>query len=73
MTPKQAVEIPAGGSASFAPSGDHLMLIGPRRSLKAGDSVDLRVEVSGGDTIEVAAPVRAGSTSQQHQHGGHAH
>ncbi|GIX31492.1 MAG: hypothetical protein KatS3mg124_1964 [Porticoccaceae bacterium] len=44
MRPVAAVALPAGGRLSFAPGGLHLMLIGLRRPLAAGESVQIRLE-----------------------------
>jgi periplasmic copper chaperone A len=52
----EAVEVPAAGSATFAPQGAHIMLIGLRRPLKKGDrfAATLRFEKAGEVAVEVA-------------------
>ena len=49
------VEIPAGGSASFAPKGAHVMLMGLKAPLKKGTSFPaiLHFEKAGDVTVEV--------------------
>ena len=50
-----AVEVPAGGSASFAPQGAHVMLMGLKAPLKKGSSFPavLHFEKAGDITVEV--------------------
>lgn len=52
----ESVEIPAGGSATFAPKGAHIMLMGLRAPLRKGDrfAATLRFEKAGEVTVEVA-------------------
>lgn len=49
------VEVPAGGSASFAPMGAHVMLMGLKAPLKKGTSFPaiLHFEKAGDVTVEV--------------------
>jgi len=49
------VEVPAGGSASFAPMGAHVMLMGLKAPLKKGTSFPaiLRFEKAGDVSVEV--------------------
>ena len=49
------VEVPAGGSASFAPKGAHVMLMGLKAPLKKGTSYSaiLHFEKAGDVTVEV--------------------
>ena len=58
MLPLQQVRIPAGGTVRFAPGGKHLMLIGPRRPLRAGEKVVLRLHLDNGLCLRVPFPVR---------------
>lgn len=52
----EQVEIPAGGAATFAPQGAHIMLIGLKQPLKKGDRfpATLRFEKAGEVAVEVA-------------------
>lgn len=60
--------------ATLGPGGDHLMLIGLKKALKAGDTVALTITVQFADKsteqINVQAQVRAltAGQGQQHQH-----
>jgi hypothetical protein len=54
-----AVAVPAGGGVRFKPGSYHVMLIGLKHPLKAGDVVPLRLRFEKAGTIDVNAPVRA--------------
>ena len=74
MVRQERLEVPPGGQLSFAPGSYHLMLIGPRATLHEGDTVDLRLELEGGDAVDVSAPVRRGEPDpHEHHTGAHAH
>jgi copper(I)-binding protein len=47
----ETVEINPGGRVTFEPGGAHLMLMGPRRALKAGDMVEVSLEFEGGVVV----------------------
>lgn len=72
MSAEPRIAIPAHGTLRFAPNGYHLMLIGPRRALHAGDHVELRVRFDGQPTQLIHAPVRAADAPaddmMQHHH-----
>ncbi len=51
------LEIPAGETISFEPGGLHIMLSELKRSLRAGDSVDLSLTFSTGLVLKVTAPI----------------
>jgi periplasmic copper chaperone A len=53
-----SVVVPAHGQFSFAPGGAHIMLMGLKRPLKAGQHVNIVLHLADGDSIQVAAPVR---------------
>ncbi len=58
MNAQPRVAIPAHATLSFAPDGYHLMLIGPRNPLRAGDHVELRIRFDGHVDQWIHAPVR---------------
>ncbi len=72
MSAQPRVAIPAHGRLSFAPNGYHLMLIGPRTALHAGDHVELHLQFDGQPVQQIHAPVRAAAepadTMMQHHH-----
>ncbi len=69
MQHQTRVNIPAGQSISFEPGGLHLMLIGLKRDLKAGDRVPLILHFDGDRELEFEAKVR----DFRHKSGGHHH
>ena len=75
MQKMEKVEVPAGGSIEFAPGGDHLMLKGLTKELKAGDRVTLQIGFSDGESVTVQAEVLDMRGNQGgHEHaGGHHH
>jgi len=50
-------EIPAGGTFELKPGGAHLMLMGLRQSLQAGDRVPLTLTLANGATLPVELAV----------------
>lgn len=67
----EGVEIPAHGSVAFAQGGSHVMLMGLRESLKAGDVVSLTLSFAGQGAVVVQAPVRTGLVEKGAAHAGH--
>jgi copper(I)-binding protein len=57
MTRVEEVELPAGAEVALAPRGLHLMLIKPK-SLSEGDSIELTLELDGGEVLAVTVAVR---------------
>jgi copper(I)-binding protein len=62
MAAVPAIELPAGKTVELKPGGYHLMLMGLKQQLRAGDQVPLTltIEGSGGqkETLELKLPVR---------------
>jgi copper(I)-binding protein len=52
------IELLPNASFFFAPGGYHLMLSNPKRTLRAGDRVDITLEFRGGLVLPVAYEVR---------------
>jgi periplasmic copper chaperone A len=59
MRPREAVPVAAGKTVRFAPGGLHIMLMGLKRQLTAGENVPLLLELQGGASLAVTAHVRA--------------
>jgi copper(I)-binding protein len=57
MRPVHAAEIPAHGQLRLRPGGLHLMLMDLTRQPRAGDTIDLTIELQHAGTIPVRAPV----------------
>jgi copper(I)-binding protein len=58
MEHAQQIELLPNASLFFAPGGYHLMLLNPKRTLHAGDRVDITLEFRGGLVVPVAYEVR---------------
>ena len=52
------IELLPHASLPFAPGGYHLMLLNPKKTLRAGDRVDITLEFRGGLVLPVAYEVR---------------
>jgi len=66
------VDLPPNQTVKLASGGHHVMLLGLRQSLKAGDRVPLRLtfELPGGkrETLDVSVEVRDVTGAQKHSH-----
>lgn len=58
MAPLWEVVVPARGKLEFGPGGKHIMLLGLKRTLRAGEKVPLVFRLEGGKTLTVQAVVR---------------
>jgi hypothetical protein len=69
------VDLPAGSSVVFKPHGLHIMLMGPRKPVAPGDTVDLALTLDDGTTVAVKAEVRkrGAAAPMNHDHMGHGH
>ena len=74
MKPEARVALPAGGQATFAPGGRHLMFMGLKKSLKQGDRVPATLHFASGAHLKVdflVTPTPPAATAADHH--GHAH
>jgi hypothetical protein len=51
------LQVPAGAITPFAPGGKHMMMIGPRRTLQIGQTVNVTLIFDSGEQQSVAATV----------------
>ena len=58
MRATDEVEVPAGGSAVFAPQGAHIMLVGLKQPLKKGDRFKAILHFAAAGDIEVEVTVQ---------------
>ncbi|MBI3371589.1 MAG: copper chaperone PCu(A)C [Betaproteobacteria bacterium] len=58
MAHASQIELAPSASFIFAPGGYHLMLMNPRRTLRAGDPLVINLEFRGGLVLPVAFQVR---------------
>ena len=57
MRPVASLEVPVGGSIEMSTGGTHLMLIGLKRPLKAGEQFPLRLEFARAGVLEAMVKV----------------
>jgi len=55
MKPLESVDLPAGGTITFAPGGKHAMLFGVEGVVKPGTAIPLRFGFADGKTAEAEA------------------
>lgn len=66
------LQVPPGGSVSFAPGGTHLMLLGLQRMPAPGEEVKLCLELAPAGEVCTDAPVRKSAAgAQTHEHHQH--
>lgn len=58
MAPVENIEVPAKGQAELKPGGLHVMLIGLKRELKAGEKIKLKLQFEKAGMQEIEAEVR---------------
>jgi hypothetical protein len=61
MKPVETVSVPAGGQVTFGPGAYHLMIIGLKRTLKAGDQVPATLSFTSGARLKVRFAVTSGA------------
>lgn len=72
MVRQDRINIPAKGMVKMAPGGFHLMLMHPKRRLKAGDAVEITLGFADGSEKTFQAPVKkADAMPHQMPHKGH--
>ncbi|MCS7083319.1 MAG: copper chaperone PCu(A)C [Bacteroidetes bacterium] len=59
MEPVPYIALPAGSTVELVPGGLHVMLIGLKRALRAGDTVTVELEFARAGRVRLRAPVRA--------------
>lgn len=75
MIPQENIPVPAQGSVELKPGDYHLMLMEPKKALKAGEESSLTIVMDNGETITLAVPVRKaeGGMQMNHEHHHHHH
>lgn len=58
MRKVEKIDLPAGETVALKPGSFHIMLIGLKKPLKAGESVDLTLTFEDGTTLATSAPVK---------------
>jgi len=59
MRPVPAITVPANGSAELKPGADHVMLIGLKKPLVAGEKLELTLTFANAGAIPVLAKIQA--------------
>ncbi len=59
MSMIDSVDVPAGGTISFAPCGYHLMCMNPTAALKAGATVPVTLKFADGTTLKADFAVKS--------------
>ncbi|HDP88667.1 MAG TPA: copper chaperone PCu(A)C [Thioalkalivibrio sp.] len=75
MVPQESIPVPAGGRTELKPGDYHLMLMKPRRALRAGEVTEISLRFDDGSTLTVRAEVRRAAMGGEmpHSHGDHEH
>jgi copper(I)-binding protein len=60
MQPVKRLEIPAGGSVQLKPGSYHIMLIGLKQDLKAGDTIQITLTFEKAGDVSLSVPVKEG-------------
>jgi copper(I)-binding protein len=68
MVPVGTLEIPPGEQITLEPGGTHLMLIDPRRTLRAGDTLPMTILDAAGQTTTFSVPVIREAGEAGHHH-----
>jgi hypothetical protein len=67
------LRVEPGGTLPLAPGGLHLMLIGPKRQLVAGDRVAIELRLQDGSAVIATAEVRRPGGDMAGEHAHHHH
>lgn len=68
MRQLDAIELPAGQTVELKPGGLHLMLMGLKAPLKAGDMVPLTLKFEKAGEVTVQLKVEAAGAAPEHKH-----
>jgi periplasmic copper chaperone A len=60
MQPIARLEIPAGGSVELKPGSYHIMLIGLKQDLNAGDTIEITLTFEKAGELSLSVPVKEG-------------
>ena len=71
MQQVDSVAVPAGGAATFAPGGNHVMLFGLNKPLVAGESFPLTLTFEKAGAVEVEVKVEQNAPAPSAEHMGH--
>ena len=66
-------EIPVNGTLELKPGGNHIMLLGLKNELKAGDKIDLKLDFEDGQSVELKDIVVKDLKNSMKNSANHAH
>jgi len=66
MVKQDQLPIPAGQQVALQPGGMHLMLIQPKRTIKAGETLQVTFELSDGSSVTVPFTVKVRAMQGDH-------
>jgi copper(I)-binding protein len=66
MLPVSRVILSSKGSVSFEPGGMHVMLMNPKKRLKAGDKISLTLFFTDESSLKISLPVKKATASMNH-------
>ncbi len=67
------IDIPAGGEVILQPGSYHVMLLGLHAPLKQGESFDVTLELSNGESLTVDVPIQSAGALMEMSHDGMDH
>jgi len=67
MIPQESIPLPAGGEVEFKPGSYHVMLIGLKQDLKAGDEISLTLNFKHHEDMILNVPVMDAEGMDGHQ------
>jgi copper(I)-binding protein len=73
MIAQSSVVVGKHATVKFEPGGFHLMLIKPKKALKAGDKVEISLKLKSGSDLKMTAVVKKGGAMQEHMDHEHMH
>ena len=73
MIPQENIPVPPQGSVELKPGDYHLMLMQPRKALKAGDTSTLTIVMDNGEKITLDVPVKQAEGGMMMNHDHHHH
>ncbi len=68
MVQQESITIPANSKFVFKPKSYHLMLIKPKKQLKEGDTVKIKLKFSNHRAVSAKFPVRKAAGGMHHHH-----
>jgi copper(I)-binding protein len=71
MIPQENIPVPAKGSVELKPGDYHLMLMQPKKDLKAGEESTLTIVMDNGESITITAPVKKPDSDMMMHHHHH--